>query len=143
MISNDWKAIAYAQVVPGPGRATFTQTLTRAGKNAGAPTPAGGYAQIAAFLFVTYSPQTAVIELVTRSDSGTMQLETTTVDYAGAVSTQRGRCHRLVYDADGKPAHCPEPIIATGWTRLDRWYEVDACAEHAGQLRKPSPYPGR
>jgi len=62
------------------------------------------------------------------------------VDYARACSTKRGRCFRFIYDEHGKPANCSEPIVAAGWTRLDRWYEVDACAEHAVQLRKPSPH---
>jgi hypothetical protein len=60
------------------------------------------------------------------------------MDYAGAVSTQRGRCFRFVYDKQGKPANCPQPIEVVGWTKLDRWYEVDACVEHSAQLRKPS-----
>ena len=58
-------------------------------------------------------------------------------DYARAASVERGRCFRFVYDEHGNPAHCPEPIVAKGWTKLDRWYEVDACAEHAAQLRRP------
>jgi hypothetical protein len=57
------------------------------------------------------------------------------VDHAGACSTKRRRCFRFVYDGQGKRAHCPEPIAAVGWTKLDRWYEVDACEEHASQLR--------
>ncbi len=62
------------------------------------------------------------------------------VDYAGACSTERGRCFRFVYDDQGKPANRPEPPIATGWTQLGRWYQVDACHEHATQLRKAGPY---
>jgi hypothetical protein len=61
------------------------------------------------------------------------------MDYAGACSTERGRCFRFVYDEHGKPENCPAPIIATGWIKLDRWYEVDACAEHSGQLRRVTP----
>jgi len=62
------------------------------------------------------------------------------VDYAGACSTERGRCFRFVYDEHGKPENCPEPIVAVGWARLDRWYEVDACTEHAAQVQSR---PGR
>jgi hypothetical protein len=57
------------------------------------------------------------------------------LDYAGAWSAERGRCHRCVYDADGKPDYCPEPTVTSGW-RVDgqgRWYAVDACAGHADQ----------
>jgi hypothetical protein len=70
------------------------------------------------------------------------------MDYAQAVSTERGRCFRWVYDDTGKPTNCPGAVIASGWLRIDRWYEVDACAEHSGQLRfrgslnPPLPGPG-
>jgi hypothetical protein len=57
------------------------------------------------------------------------------MDYAGAVSTERGRCFRFVCDQHGKPENCPAPIVAVGMLKVDRWYEVDACAEHAVQLR--------
>lgn len=63
------------------------------------------------------------------------------MDYAGACSAERdGRCFRFVYDDFGKPARCEQPLTATGWTRLDRWYAVDSCTEHAAQLHKPGPY---
>jgi len=63
------------------------------------------------------------------------------MDYAGAVSTQRGRCHRYIYDDQGKPANCPKPPVATGWTQIGpKWHQVDACTEHANQLRKLGPY---
>jgi hypothetical protein len=39
-------------------------------------------------------------------------------DYVGAWMAQRGRCHRLVYDPDGKPMGCSAPPVASGW-RLD------------------------
>ena len=64
-----------------------------------------------------------------------------TMDYAGAVSTQRGRCHRYIYDDQGKPADCPKPPLATGWTQIGpKWHPVDTCTEHATQLLKPEPY---
>jgi len=46
-----------------------------------------------------------------------------------------------VYDEFGKPTNCPGPLTATGWIKLDRWYEVDACAEHTGQLRRSGQRP--
>jgi hypothetical protein len=62
------------------------------------------------------------------------------VDYAGACSAQRdGRCFRFIYDEHGKPTRCPDPLAVTGWVKIDRWHEVDACAEHAAQLMKPRP----
>jgi hypothetical protein len=59
------------------------------------------------------------------------------MDCAGAISTERGRCFRFVYDEQGKPENCPAPIAATGRLKVGpRWHEVDACAEHAAQLRQ-------
>lgn len=57
-------------------------------------------------------------------------------DYARAWSSERGRCHRFVYDEHGKPDNCPEPNATSGWCRdgQGRWYVVDACARHASQL---------
>lgn len=36
------------------------------------------------------------------------------MDYAQAVSVERGRCFRYADDGEGKPTKCPEPVIATG-----------------------------
>lgn len=60
-------------------------------------------------------------------------------DYAGAVSAERGRCFRFVYDEHGKPERCPEPMTRTGWLYLVhpwKWYPVDSCERHVGQLEK-------
>ena len=63
------------------------------------------------------------------------------MDYAGAESTQRGRCFRFITDADGKPDNCPQAPIATGWLQIGpKWHQVDSCNNHATQLRKPGPY---
>jgi len=34
------------------------------------------------------------------------------MDYA-----RPGRCHRFVYDPDGKAANCPDPTVTSGWRR--------------------------
>jgi len=46
-----------------------------------------------------------------------------------------GRCFRFVYDEQGKPPHCLEPIVPTRSTKLDRLYQMDPCAEHSWQLQ--------
>jgi hypothetical protein len=51
----------------------------------------------------------------------------------------------MVYgDGDGHPEDCPGMPVMTGW-RADgrgRWYAVDACSRHAGELpAKPRPGP--
>jgi hypothetical protein len=58
------------------------------------------------------------------------------MDYAGRHgSTSRGRCFRYVHDGDhGRSERCSQPLVPTGWTKLDRWYLVDACAKHAVQV---------
>ena len=62
------------------------------------------------------------------------------VDHAGAFRPARGRCFRLVTDQDGKPSGCPNPVIASGYHLADgRRYQVDACGEHSGQLRRRGP----
>lgn len=59
------------------------------------------------------------------------------MDYGGSVSTDRGRCFRWIYDDQGKPDNCPQSVVASGLLQVgDRWYGVDSCGEHSGQLRK-------
>lgn len=58
-------------------------------------------------------------------------------DYASAWLSERGRCHRLVYDEHGKPEHCPEPPVAVGWRyegHTRTWHAVDACERHRSQF---------
>ncbi len=49
----------------------------------------------------------------------------------------------MVYgDGDGHPENCPGDPVVTGWRQdgRGRWYPVDACARHAGELRlRPVP----
>ncbi len=66
----------------------------------------------------------------------------TVLDYAGAWSAERARCHRMVYDDhDGRPQSCPEAPVASGWKRngSGRWFVVHATDRcHKGQLlRRP------
>jgi hypothetical protein len=58
------------------------------------------------------------------------------MDYAGAVSVDRGRCYRFIYDEHGKPENFPQPPIATGWLQVGPKYQVDSCSEQSGQLRQ-------
>jgi hypothetical protein len=60
-------------------------------------------------------------------------------DYAGAVSAERGRSFRFVYDEHGKPEQCQEAITETGWFYISynhRWHLVDSCERHVSQLEK-------
>ena len=61
-------------------------------------------------------------------------------DFARAVSVERGRCARWVYDSFGRATNCPEPVIASGWLQVgQRWHHVDACSAHSGELRRRGP----
>jgi hypothetical protein len=82
LVSNDWEPIVYRQMMPGPGRAVLVSLEKTAAAIPGPPTPPGGYDQIAAFLFVTYTRQVAVIELVTQSDEGGMVVGTYSVEWS-------------------------------------------------------------
>jgi hypothetical protein len=68
--------------------------------------------------------------------------ELTGQDYAEAVSAERGRCFRFVYDEHGKPDRCPAPVTRVGWLYLAyerKWHPVDSCKRHVSQLeQRPS-----
>jgi hypothetical protein len=62
------------------------------------------------------------------------------MDFARAVSIERGWCFRWVYDDNGEPATCPEPVLSSGWLKVgERRHEVDACGRHSGELRFRGP----
>jgi hypothetical protein len=65
-------------------------------------------------------------------------------DYAGAVRAERGRCFRFVTHPDGKPVHCPDRPISSGWLKTgDQWHEVEACDRHSAKLRFRGPMSAR
>ena len=74
-----WREVLDRQVLPGAGRDAFARN--RAGIDPQAPP--GTYGQIAAFRIVTFTPQVAVVQLVSRfPTSGVLQVSTTTVRWA-------------------------------------------------------------
>ena len=74
-----WRQVVQQQVVPGPGRDAFVRARAQVTTD---EVPAGTYGQVAGFRFVTYSPDTAVIQFGTRFRSGTLQVTTSTVRWA-------------------------------------------------------------
>jgi hypothetical protein len=78
-LSNNWETIIDDQVVPGPDRDALLR-LAKQTAQATAP-PTGSEPQLAAFLFVTYSPQVAVIDIVDRFDNGVMQMAPYTANW--------------------------------------------------------------
>jgi hypothetical protein len=74
-----WRAETLAQVLPGVGRDRFVEWRARTPDAA----PTGGYAQIAGFRFVTYSPGTAVIQTAYRQPDQGLHVGTETVRWVG------------------------------------------------------------
>jgi hypothetical protein len=71
-----WREVLERQVLPGAGRDAFARN--RAGIDPQAPP--GTYGQIAGFRIVTFTPEVAVVQLVSRfPTSGVLQVSTTTV----------------------------------------------------------------
>jgi hypothetical protein len=74
-----WRQVLDKQVMPGPGRDTYTRL--RAQLTDAAPT--SGFAQFAGFRFITYTPDVAVISLANRAATGATTVTTTTVHWSG------------------------------------------------------------
>lgn len=73
----DLVAVAQAQLVDGPGKTAYLNLLDQLdGRN---DPPASGYAQIAGFRYITYTPELAVISRATRDQSGRIQASTDTL----------------------------------------------------------------
>jgi len=75
-----WREVLDRQVLPGAGRDAFA--VNRAGVDPQAPP--GTYGQIAGFRVVAFTPDVAVVQLVSRfPTSGVLQVTTTTVRWVG------------------------------------------------------------
>lgn len=79
-LADDWRTVTLQQVMPGPGRDIYMRRRAAVTDNSAQP---GEYGQIAGFKFVTYTPQTAVIQIVSRFSDGSMQVSTMTVVWSG------------------------------------------------------------
>ena len=78
---DGWRRVVDEQVVPGPGREVFISNRAKVTTTTAQP---GTYGQVAGFRFVTYSPDVAVIQVVSRFADGTLQVATVTVRWLGA-----------------------------------------------------------
>ena len=71
------RQVSEAQLAEGPGRTAYLNLLSQLdGRN---DPPAGGYAQIVGFRYITYTPDLAVISRATRGSSGNFQVGTDTL----------------------------------------------------------------
>jgi len=75
---DDWRQVVDQQVMPNSGRDVYVQKRAKVTAASAAP---GTYGQLAGFRFVTYAPDTAVIQYVTRFSNGNLQLATDTVHW--------------------------------------------------------------
>ena len=75
---DGWSEVVRNQVSPGPGHDAFVVNRAKVTTTDVAP---GGLGQLAGFRFVTYSPDVAVIQLVSRFSCGTLQVSTDTVQW--------------------------------------------------------------
>ncbi|NHC15816.1 hypothetical protein [Motilibacter deserti] len=76
---NGWREVVREQVLPGTGRDVFTENRAKVTDDSAQP---GQFGQLAAFKFVTYTQDVAVIQLVTRFATGQMQVATDTVRWS-------------------------------------------------------------
>jgi len=104
--------VAEQQVVPGPGRAAFIAKDSQALKNQQGGNTPGSFAQFAGFKYVTYTPATAVVELVTQGSNGGYQAEAVTVAWTNGD-------WKLVLQPDGSTSPNAFPVTSlagfAGW----------------------------
>ncbi|MGW2793580.1 hypothetical protein ACWC9H_27125 [Streptomyces sp. NPDC001251] len=84
MSAKDWRAIADQQMV-GDGKANYISTRADFEKTQGTSAAVGPdeHGQLAAFKYVTYSPDTAVVELVWRAKTGALGAGAVTLRWDG------------------------------------------------------------
>lgn len=87
IVEPNWMAVFMADVVPGPGRnedLARIRAVDAAYGNNPPPAPAGTFLQLAGFAFVSYTPATAVIQLLSARHDGSYQISTETVSWDGS-----------------------------------------------------------
>lgn len=99
--ASDWRRVTLEQVQAGAGRSAYIADHDRYGIEH----PEGGYGQFAAFRFATYTPSTAVVQLVNRFHNGTYNLGTATVIWSGGD-------WRLQLQPDGSPSPSEETLTS-------------------------------
>jgi hypothetical protein len=79
-----WQQAADAMLAPGAGKDAWVQRRSTFPYGPqGATTGGGGFAQVAGFQFVSYTPADAVIQVVTRTGSGNLQVGANHVAWDG------------------------------------------------------------
>jgi len=76
---TEWRQVVQQQVTPGSGRDRYIQLRSQVTTD-GPPDPR--LTQIAGFRFVTYTPDIAVIQFASKSNTGQLQITTGTVQWS-------------------------------------------------------------
>jgi len=138
LVAPDWQAVTATSVAPGPGRNAYVvlrqsqdpsaQATAASTVPQGAPGP-GTYLQLAGYQFVTYTPQTAVLQLISQGSSGTYQVTTSTVSWSGSD-------WKLVLQADGSSSPSAQAVssLAQIHLRTGNIEQAEGQARHALQL---------
>lgn len=79
LLATDWRDVVRSQVLPGAGRDRYERSRAAITADLDAP---GTLAQVAGYRVVHYSPQTAVVQLVTRTPVSRLLVTTATVRWA-------------------------------------------------------------
>lgn len=112
LVASPSTDVAMQQVVPGPGRTAFIAKDSQALKNQQGGNTPGEFAQFAGFKFVTYTPATAVVELVTQGSNGGYEAAAVTVSWTDGD-------WKLVLQPDGSTSPNAFPVASlagfAGW----------------------------
>jgi hypothetical protein len=96
---DDWRSFAQRQIVAGPGRDELIRQLSTVSNH----TDTASVAQVVGFRFTSYTPDTAVLELVTRGKSNRPQSGTNTLRWV---------------DGDWRRVVAPDGSISTGMKEI-------------------------
>ena len=98
-----WRQVVDRQVLPGPGREAFIAARA----TVEADDPPGTYGQIAGFRMLTYTPDVAVVQLVSRFvlSGGLLQVSTATVKWVNGD-------WRLELQPDGAASPTALPVVS-------------------------------
>jgi hypothetical protein len=107
--NRDWRTVAQAQIVPGPGQKAFIQA---GDQQAFRPPQPGQVAEPVGFQVVTYTPQQATIDALADAGDGQYQVEQNTVAWTGGD-------WKLVVTPDGRSG--PDPQLVSSASGFVLW----------------------
>lgn len=119
---DGWRQVVLRQVLPGPGREAWLRVRGEAAAD-GMPGTTADYAQVAGYRYVTWTPDVAVLQLVTRTALAdapdTLAVSTLTLRWTEA--GPEGADWRLELQPDGSPTPSRQAVrdllrfVPWGW----------------------------